>query len=55
MTTLDSSAARDLLLSFGCELGRFEAIPLASAYFEASRPPLPVDAKPERWMIWRLP
>jgi 4,5-DOPA dioxygenase extradiol len=47
MLVLENSAARDFLGSFGRELGRPEAILIASAHFEASRPLLTADAAPE--------
>jgi 4,5-DOPA dioxygenase extradiol len=47
MVAIENSAARDFLGRFGRELGRPEAILVASAHFEASRPLLTADAEPE--------
>lgn len=46
LVLIENSAAHDFLAAFGRELGRPQAILVASAHFEASRPLLTADAEP---------
>ena len=46
MLVLDNSAAKDFLSGFGKELGRPEAIVVASAHFETETPSLSADERP---------